>query len=122
MIVFTILVFGLLSKIYAQDPGKLTYVDVSVPEFKELMENENTVIIDVRTPAEARSGVIEGAQVINIFSTNFKKKVSELPRDKTYLVYCRSGHRSVIACKKMNKLGFKNLYNLMGGYTSWKKN
>ena len=96
------------------------YKDIEVSEFKELMKQKDTVILDVRTQAETSDGKIPNSQLINIMSLDFKGKVSKLDKDKTYLVYCRSGARSGKACKTMAKLGFDKLYNLSGGIIAWK--
>ena len=73
-------------------------------------------ILDVRTPSEAASGKMKGAKVINYMSPDFSQKVSALPKDQAYLVYCRSGRRSAGAVAKMLQLGFAEVYNLRGGY------
>ena len=40
-------------------------------------------------------------------------------KDAFIIVYCQSGMRSVEAAKKLNKLGYTNLYNLDGGLINW---
>ncbi len=84
-------------------------------------ENPGFVIIDVRTPDEYQSFHIEGATNINFYSKDFQKILSTLPKDKTYLIYCRSGHRSGITKEIMENLGFTKIYNLKGGINSWVK-
>ncbi len=97
-------------------------VDLAVTEFKQKMSEENVVILDVRTPRETNDGMIAGAIEINVNSPDFQEKIKELDKDKTYLVYCRSGRRSVAACDIMEREGFKKLYNLLGGYLDYSKN
>ncbi len=96
-------------------------IDIDVAEFKEKMNGKNVVILDVRTPLETKEGIIPGAIEIDIKGDDFKEKVKALDRDKTYLVYCRSGRRSVAACDIMEREGFKKLYNLLGGYLDYSK-
>ena len=98
-----------------------SYEDIDVAEFKELMKEDNIVILDVRTPGEISSGKIEGALEIDALEPGFKEKIAALDHSKTYLVYCRSGRRSANACGTMSGLGFDNLYNLSGGYNTWSK-
>jgi rhodanese-related sulfurtransferase len=43
----------------------------------------------------------------------------KLDRTRPYFVYCKSGKRTEGAVEQMEKLGFKNIYTLDGGYTSW---
>jgi len=69
----------------------------------------NAGLIDVRTPAEFASGHLEGADNIDVQSSDFAAKVSQLPKDAPYVVYCRSGNRSAAAIEQMQSLGFTNL-------------
>jgi len=95
------------------------YENIEVDQFSALMENKDAVVLDVRTPAEKSDGIIPGYKLINIMDPSFEEEVSKLDKDKTYLVYCRSGNRSGQACGIMADMGFKNLYNLMGGIGAW---
>lgn len=83
-------------------------------------EKSNYQWIDVRTPEEFRDGHIPEAQNINIMSADFESKVSKLPKDKAYIIVCRSGNRSGSACRAMEKLGFTNVTNMAGGMMSWR--
>lgn len=74
-------------------------------------------VIDVRTAAEFDSGHLDGALNIDVQSADFAQKVGELPKDDTYVVYCRSGSRSAAAIKIMTGLGFTDLID-GGAYTS----
>lgn len=93
--------------------------DVDVATFKAKMQEDGVVLLDVRTPKEVAAGKIEGALEIDVLADDFAQKVQGLEKDKTYLVYCKAGSRSARACKVMEKAGFKDLYNLKGGYTAW---
>lgn len=85
---------------------------------KEFEETPNAVLLDVRTPAEFKSGAIEGALNIDFFSSAFASSVGSLDKSKTYFIYCRSGNRSAQACKMMYKMGY-DVRNLMGGIGAW---
>lgn len=69
----------------------------------------DALVIDVRTPAEYDAGHLQGAQNINVESSDFAAEVGALPKDQTYVVYCRSGNRSAVAVKEMSGLGFTSL-------------
>lgn len=86
----------------------------------KLAADENAVILDVRTPEEVAHGIIPNAIVIDIFKgQGFIYEVEKLDKSKTYYVYCKAGGRSAQACSVMNQLGFKNTYNLVGGFSEW---
>jgi phage shock protein E len=75
--------------------------------------SEDTVIIDVRTPAEFASGHLEGALNIDVQSPDFAARIMELDPSGEYFVYCRSGNRSGQAIAQMTQMGFdgNNLTN-----------
>ncbi|MBL8992714.1 MAG: rhodanese-like domain-containing protein, partial [Spirochaetia bacterium] len=79
----------------------------------------NLVILDVRTGDEYKSGFIEGATNIDFYAKDFKERLASLDKRKTYLVYCRSGHRSGETVKILNEQGFAQINNLTGGLLKW---
>jgi len=93
--------------------------NVSVDEFQKLAKDRQNVILDVRTPREFDIGHIRGAVNIDLKSADFEKKIAQLDRSKTYLIYCRTGLRGTAAAKKMHSAGFKHLFNLDGGIAAW---
>jgi len=96
--------------------------NIEFSEFRELMNQQNAVIIDVRNQAEKSEGDIPGCLNIDIFSAEFANEIEKLDREKTYLVFCRSGVRSGSACGFMDSKHFKSLYNLNGGIMAWNRN
>ncbi len=87
----------------------------------ENLSNVNFVILDVRSPEEYTEAHIDNAENIDYNSSSFKAEVEKMDKNKKYLVYCRSGHRSSNAVKIMIKMGFADLYSLNGGIRKWKK-
>ena len=97
----------------------IAFTDVSAEEFKKLMKGNNVIILDVRTPEEyEKDGHIKGANLIPV--QLFKYIYLPGLRDKTVLVYCRSGNRSVSASRMLEQMGIKKVYNLKGGILEWK--
>jgi rhodanese-related sulfurtransferase len=87
---------------------------------EELENDENAVILDVRTENEVRDGIIKNAIHIDIYKgQEFVNALQDLDKSKNYYVYCRSGNRSGQACAIMDQLGFANAYNLQGGILQW---
>ena len=104
----------------------MKYGDITVDEayilVKNNKENINFVILDVRTPNEFKSGHLENAVNIDYNSSTFQDSIASLEKDKTYLVYCRTGNRSSKAIESMKKIDFTNVYNMVGGIVDWLKN
>jgi len=96
-------------------------VDLTQEEWaSELKNDPNAVVLDVRTEGEVMQGIIPNAINIDIYKgQGFIYRLEELDKTKNYYVYCRSGSRSRQACSIMNRLGFKNAYNLVGGILDW---
>jgi|TARA_B110000046_G_scaffold34950_1_gene37983 rhodanese-related sulfurtransferase len=100
---------------------KKKYQSINITEFKELQNDNEVVVIDVRNTGELSSGIIPKSIHINVMESSFAARVKELDRTKTYVMYCRSGLRSARACQIMAQNEFKDLYNLKGGIIAWVK-
>lgn len=95
--------------------------NITQAEWKELLENDdNAVIIDIRTPDEWREGIIKNAILMNINDPqSFMDGVDNLDKEKNYFLYCRSGNRSLQACQILESVGVVTTYNLLGGIIVW---
>ena len=86
----------------------------------QLLSEKNSVIIDVRTPEEFQTSKIPNSINIDFYNPqNFMLEIEKLDRDIQYYVYCRTGVRSANTCQLMNEMGFKKVYNLIGGIVKW---
>jgi len=89
---------------------------IGLDKLSEMSTDENTIIIDVRTPSEVAEGYVKStSKFIDYKGTSFDQSIDVLDKDKTYIVYCRSGNRSTKALNSMAEKGFKNLFELEGG-------
>lgn len=89
------------------------YKNVNIEKAIKLVNSStNLIIIDVRTREEYLAGNIPNAINIDVLSQDFKSKIDMLDKNKEYLIYCRSGNRSIIASSIMSTNGFINIYNL----------
>lgn len=96
---------------------------VSAKDFySKLINNNSSIIIDVRTPEEFSKGHLRNALNINWFDDNFDSQVEILSKDRPVFIYCLSGGRSAKALDKISEMGFKNSYELDGGILEWRKN
>ncbi len=82
----------------------------------ESLDPDRAVLLDVREAMEWQEGHIPGA--IHIPLGQLRARLSELPREKEIVVYCRSGQRSYYACRILNQRGFR-ARNLSGAYLTW---
>jgi len=121
IILLTLLAFFAFTGIsLAQSADSATVVSVETFE-KMSKKKKKTVILDVRTPAEVAEGHLAGAKNIDVQGDLFQVSIDQLDKNKTYLLYCRSGKRTAVAGAKMKAAGFKKVYMMDGGITSWKE-
>jgi rhodanese-related sulfurtransferase len=99
--------------------SETNYKVVSQTEFKSLIKAGKGQLLDVRTPSEFNAGHIKTAENIDFTGSDFREKVSKLDREKPVLIYCHSGNRSGKASLILKELGFKEVYDLQGGYSNW---
>jgi rhodanese-related sulfurtransferase len=91
---------------------------IAVDELKHwLDEKQDLQLIDVRQPGEYKSGHVPAAT--NIPLTHLTDRVSELDPDRRTAVICAGGYRSSAATSILARLGFKNLFNVVGGTSAW---
>lgn len=83
-----------------------------------IKKDPSLVIIDVRTPREFASGHLPNAINIDYFGDAFYDQIEKLDPRQTYLIYCRSGRRSIRTCTLLINGGFpkEKVYNMDGGW------
>ena len=81
------------------------------------LDRNKVTLLDVRTPEEAETGVIDGA--VNIPVDELRSRLSELPKDKPVYAYCAVGLRGYVASRILTQHGF-DAYNLSGGIKTWR--
>lgn len=100
------------------EEDKVQYNKITAEEAKKIMDTEEVIILDVRTPEEYKEEHIEGALLIPDYELE-NSAASELPdKDKKILVYCRSGNRSESAAKVLIEMGYTKVYDF-GGIMNW---
>ena len=87
----------------------------------KLMNDDKTVVVDVREDREIQDSLIAGAK--HIPTSEFSTRFTELVKSKSapIVVYCQSGNRSGSACTTLTKEGFENVHCLTGGMAAWEK-
>lgn len=81
----------------------------------------DVVLVDVRTPIEFNEGHLENSINIDWTGDSFVSEFEKISKEDTIYLYCRSGRRSANATKYLGTLGYKNVYNLKGGYIVYSK-
>lgn len=97
----------------------MNHKDIDTPFFKNLLDEEDYVLLDVRTEEEFKAGHLRNAKNLDFYMESFQENLDELDKRKKYLLYCRSGNRSRQAMFLMRDLGFEEVYNLANGIISW---
>jgi len=80
---------------------------------------QHSQVLDVRREPEWQAGHIEGAAWWPL--DNFKVAPPEIDRDTPIAVHCKSGYRSMIACSLLQRAGFRNVANVIGGFDAWQQ-
>ncbi|MCH2234378.1 MAG: rhodanese-like domain-containing protein [Crocinitomicaceae bacterium] len=101
-----------------EEVKRFTY-DVDKEAFMDKLAETGGMLVDVRTPEEYENGFIEGAININFNGPDFEAEIDKLDTSTPTFVYCMAGGRSSNAMKKMNEMGFEEVYNLLGGYSGY---
>ncbi len=88
--------------------------------YKEAIQNKEVQLVDVRTNREFRKGHLARAINIDFYkASRFRLEFEKLDKSKPVYIYCRSGHRSQKAGKRLLGLGFSKVYDLEGGLNNW---
>jgi rhodanese-related sulfurtransferase len=96
-----------------------TIKNINPSETRKLIKNEEVIILDVRAPWEFVEGHIKNAKNLDFTDPDFSDHLKKLDKNKKYLVYCKTGRRGAMVLETMQNIGFKDIYNLIGGYNAW---
>lgn len=119
----SILLLSLFSCVNSNDfdPNTLpvNVLDVENHQMVKLLEDNPGVLLDIRTPEEVSKGFLKDASFINFYDESFLQKASWIKKNQPIYVYCHAGGRSSKAAEMLIELGFREVYNLVGGYSKW---
>ncbi|MCW3996863.1 MAG: rhodanese-like domain-containing protein [Candidatus Bathyarchaeota archaeon] len=91
---------------------------MTVTELKSKLEGDEVLLLDVREPHEWKEeGIIEGGRLIHF--ADLPDKTELLPKDQTIAVTCSVGNRTSIAVSILERAGFKEVSNVLGGMEAW---
>jgi sulfur-carrier protein adenylyltransferase/sulfurtransferase len=102
------------------DEARAQIKQIDIDAARKLMEQPDTVVIDVRESDEWRQGHLPNALGIprGFLELRIEEKVAD--RRTHLIVHCASGTRSLFASRSLREMGYENVYNLTGGFNAWK--
>jgi len=89
----------------------------TVSELNERKEDEDLIILDVRSDEEWRQGNVPGAR--HIYAPHLEEHLKELDKSKKIATYCGSGYRASIAASILKRGGFERVINVPGSWNAW---
>jgi hydroxyacylglutathione hydrolase len=92
---------------------------ISVEDLRARLQSDHMNVLDVRREPEWEAGHIEGAVWWPL--DHFKVSAPEIDNRTPVAVHCKSGYRSLIACSLLERAGFQNVINVIGGFDAWEQ-
>lgn len=108
-------------------PGFLKLVDDAKSRVREISVEEThkklsggAHVVDVREESEWAAGHIRGAEYIGrgVLERDIERKIPD--KDAELILYCGGGFRSALSADNLQKMGYKNVISVDGGYKGWK--
>ncbi|MGI9034779.1 MAG: rhodanese-like domain-containing protein [Pyrinomonadaceae bacterium] len=97
------------------EDAKSRVKEISVKETLEKVKN-GTPLIDVREDNEYEAGHAKDAVHLE------RDIIGQFPdKDAELILYCGGGYRSALAADNLQKMGYRNVYSMTGGWTAWKE-
>ena len=98
---------------------QISYQQITQEAAKDMMDQQDVIVLDVREQEEYDSGHIPGAVLLPVNAIGEDSAAAVIPeKDSVVLVYCRSGNRSKTASKGLAELGYTQVYEF-GGIQTW---
>ena len=97
--------------------------EIDIARFKEIQSSDHHfILIDVREDEEWDLGHIPNAVHINrgVIERDIENHVPD--KESAIILYCGGGYRSALAADNLQKMGYKNVLSLIGGFRAWKQN
>jgi rhodanese-related sulfurtransferase len=103
------------------EDAKSRVKEISVEEVLEKLKTGAANLIDVREDNEYEAGHASGAAHIGrgVIERDIVGKFPD--KDGELILYCGGGYRSALAADNLQKMGYKNVLSMTGGWTAWKE-
>ncbi|MEI8209881.1 MAG: rhodanese-like domain-containing protein [Methylococcales bacterium] len=97
----------------------MKYKTISVEDFERLIVEAKPMILDCRELKDYRQGHLEDA--LHVHEGLKESLIKKGDKDRSLMIYCYYGHASEHLAEFFSDFGFKDVYSLAGGYSSWKE-
>lgn len=91
--------------------------EINTAQAYQMYQQKSAYFVDVREQSEWDTFHIPGTTLIPL--GQLPQRLSEVPKDKTVVVVCRTGHRSAQARDILKQAGYTNVISMAGGVTDW---
>ena len=92
---------------------------INVAQARSMIKEKDVIIVDVRKSKDYQQSHVEGA--LSIEGSTLNNFIDQTNKSNPIICYCYKGISSKRFCGKLTRAGFKNVYNLKGGYDAWCK-
>ncbi|HXE90433.1 MAG TPA: rhodanese-like domain-containing protein [Terriglobales bacterium] len=102
------------------DEAKKEIREIDSAELRRMLAaKEDFTLIDVREREEQAKGMIPGAVALPRGIVERDIDQVTLDRDRKIVLYCAGGNRSALAALNLQKMGYRNVISLIGGWRAW---
>ncbi|MBU9714192.1 rhodanese-like domain-containing protein [Evansella tamaricis] len=119
MMIYTALLLFFISVMGCEMSSESEIQEISTSELAQLLkgDNQDYYFVDVREEDEYNETHIK--EMVNVPLSTLDTEYSKIPEDKTVVIICRSGNRSLQAANLLKENGYKDLINVKGGMLKW---
>ena len=99
------------------DEARLRVSEITIAQARErLATNRDAVLVDVREDSEWANG--HAAEAVHLGKGILERDLEQLypDHDKEIIMYCGGGYRSALTADAAQKMGYRNVHSLIGGY------
>lgn len=93
------------------------FQEIATDKVKEMLEQKNVNVVDIRDPASYSSGHIPTA--VSVSDRNVQEFIQNTDKDTPLVVCCYHGISSQGAAAYFSEQGFKEVYSMTGGFEAW---
>jgi rhodanese-related sulfurtransferase len=103
------------------DDAKSRVREVGVDETKRKLESGKAQVIDVREESEWAAGHVRGAQHLGkgIIERDIESRIPD--KNAEIVLYCGGGFRSALSADNLQKMGYRNVASMAGGWRAWRE-